>query len=140
MDSVAGVERAVGGREPFAGAGAQLDQLGPDRGNRARQSRDVAPPAAALATRLFGSREEALEIAEAIAPIAALVDAVEPESPLVAPRPDRVGMDAQEASRLGDREGRIGRTRRELRGRISRGLGPPCPAPPWSGIAEMEDR
>ena len=80
----------------------------------------VAAAAAARGPRLLGGREEALEVAEAVAPIAPLVDAVEPEPSLVAPRPDRVGVDAQEAGRLRDGEGRVGRTRRELRGRIPR--------------------
>ncbi len=62
---------------------------------------------------LLDLREELLQVVESIAPIAAGVDAVETETPLVAPGPDRVGMDAQEARRLRDGERGIRRPRGE---------------------------
>ena len=65
--------------------------------------------------RLLGGRQEALEIAEPIAAVAPRVDAVEAKPSLVAPRPDRVRVDAQEACRLRDGERRVGRPRCKLR-------------------------
>ena len=75
-----------------------------------------APPTrAGLGRRaLRGVREEALEIAQPIAAIDARVDPVLAETPGVAPRADRVGMDAQHQCRARDGQRRIGRSRMEL--------------------------
>ena len=53
--------------------------------------------------------QESLKIAEPVAPVAARVDPVVAQATLVAPRTDRVRMDAEEAGRLRHRKGRIRR-------------------------------
>jgi hypothetical protein len=50
--------------------------------------------------------QELVQVAGPIAPIAARVDAQEREDPAVAPRADRVGMDAEDARGLPDGQGR----------------------------------
>jgi len=50
--------------------------------------------------------QELLQVTGAIAPIAAGVDAQEREDPAVAPRADRVGMDAEDARGLPNGQGR----------------------------------
>ena len=117
--------QAVGrDRRPLRRARPELDDLGADRRECPHRRGPRLAGAARRRHRLLGGREEALEVAEAVAAVAPRVDAVEPEAPLVAPRPDRVGVDAQEACRLRDGERRVGRTRCELRGRL-----PASPAP-----------
>jgi len=56
-----------------------------------------------------------LEIADPIAPVAAWVDPVVPQSTGVAPGTDRVRMHAEHARRLGDGQRRIDRSGRQLR-------------------------
>jgi hypothetical protein len=119
-------------RRPLAGPGPELDDLGADRRQWPRgHGRWTAP--AALRGRLLGRGQEALEVAEAVAPVAALVDAVEAQPPLVAPGADRVGVDAEQACRLRDGERRVGRSEQGLRG------GPPG-SRPAVGPRRMEDR
>ncbi len=97
---------------------AELDHVGADRGHRAPRHRRLPTVAALPAEGLLGGGQEALEIPEAVAPVAARVDPVEAEPSLVAPGPDRVRVNAEEACRLRDTERRVGRSRREWRGRV----------------------
>ena len=60
----------------------------------------------ALRTDLRG-REEALEISKSVPSIAPRVDPVVAQPARVAPGPDRVGMHAKQAGRLGDGKGRV---------------------------------
>ena len=66
------------------------------------------PPAGAL-----GRGEEPLQVAEPVAAVAARVDPVVAKAAGVAPCPDRVRVDAEQAGGLRDREGGIDRTGRE---------------------------
>jgi hypothetical protein len=54
-----------------------------------------------------GRGEEPLEIADPVAPIATRVDAVIAETPGVAPCADRVRVNTEQASGLGDGQGRV---------------------------------
>ena len=81
------------------------------------QSHDGAPstlrsrPQVIRGRRLAGveAGEEPLEVAEPVAPIAARVDPVIPQPPGIAPRPHRVGVDAQHLGRARDAERRVER-------------------------------
>jgi hypothetical protein len=59
-----------------------------------------------------GGCKEALEITHAIAAITTRVDPVVAKAPGIAPRPDRVRMNAEQSSGLGDGQGRVGWARR----------------------------
>ena len=72
--------------------------------------------------RVLGRGEEALEIAEPVAAVAARVDPVVAQAAGVAPGPDRVRMHAEQAGGLRHREGGIDRTGGErARQRVSHG-------------------
>ena len=58
----------------------------------------------------FGRREEALQVTEAVAPVASRVDPVIAQPASVAPGSDRVRVHPQQACSLGDGQGRIDRT------------------------------
>ncbi len=133
----AGVDGAVCRDRPLGRAGPQLDELGADRRDRPRGGAGMPAAASGRGGGLLRGRQEALQVAQPVASITALVDAVEADPPLVAPRPDRVGVDTEKPGRLRDREGRIGGTRGELRDRIlSRLAGPPGRAPARPGPGE----
>ena len=55
----------------------------------------------------LGRGQEALEVTEPVAPVAARVDPVVAQPAGVAPRPDRVRVHAEEPGGLGDRQGRV---------------------------------
>ena len=57
----------------------------------------------------LGGREEPLQIAHPVAAVAAGIDPVIAETAGIAPRPDRVGVDAEESSGLRHGEGRVDR-------------------------------
>ena len=99
-----------------------------DRGATSRAARSPRPRAAALEPRpavaaprrsgvggalgqaALGRGEEALEVAQPVAAVAAGVDPVVAEPAGVGPCPDRVRVHAQEPRGLGDRQGRVDRT------------------------------
>ena len=64
--------------------------------------------------------EEALEVAQPVAPVTARVDPVVAQPALVAPGPDRIRMDAQETGGLGDRQRGVGRSLRLGAGHVHR--------------------
>ncbi len=70
--------------------------------------------------RATGAGEESLEVAQAVASVAAGIDPVIAETTLIAPCPDRVRVDAKEAGRLGHGQGRVGGSDRQGRGHRSR--------------------
>jgi hypothetical protein len=55
----------------------------------------------------FGGGEESMQVARPIASIPAGVDPVVAQAAGVAPGPNGVGMDPEQASRFRDREGRV---------------------------------
>ena len=66
----------------------------------------------------LGGGEESLEIAHPIAPIAARIDPVVAQPALIAPRADRVRVDAQDPGGLGHGQGRVAGARREACGHL----------------------
>ena len=69
-------------------------------GNAARWR--TAVPRSAVHDADLGGREEPLEVAQPVAPIAAWVDPVVAQTPRIAPGPDRVRMNAKKARSLRD--------------------------------------
>jgi hypothetical protein len=118
---VASMERVVSGRERGiqvrAEAGGARDPIGAEaRSARGSLVSMWKRPRPDEPWRHLGGRQEPLEIADPIAPVAARVDPVIPQSPGVAPGADGVRMHAEHACRLGDGQGRIDRSGRQLRG------------------------
>ena len=84
-------------------------------GARRRWPDAAAEPDPRRSRRVLGRGEEALEVAEPVAPVAARVDPVVAQPAGVAPRPHRVRMHAEEAGGLRHREGGIDRAEWEAR-------------------------
>ena len=85
--------------EPGGGRGIDRPPAAPRAGRRGGDAVDRAG---------LGRREEALEIAQPVASVAARVDPVVAQPARVTPGPDRVRMDAKQPSGLGDRQRGIG--------------------------------
>ncbi len=118
---VVGGRRSVAIDQPWADGRAPAPSVDPgsdpppgsDRGERD----DVGfvglhPPGDRTALRC---REEPLEVAQPVAPVAARVDPVIAKPTLIAPRPDGVGVDAEQSGRLGHGKGGIRRAIDEQR-------------------------
>ena len=107
-----------GRRRPRAQAAGRCE-LGLRRGRGGRAvsvrwrscpRRDPSVGAGALGQAALRRREEALEVAEAVAPVAAWVDPVIAKATGVGPGPNRVRVHAQQARGLRDGQGRVDRS------------------------------
>jgi hypothetical protein len=108
------LEGVLAGRDAGEGMGAGASGSGMTASVAGAPSNAMAVPAGcpAVAGSAGRGREKPLEVTQAIAAVATWVDPVIAEPSGVAPRPNRVRMDAQKPRGLRDGEGCVGGSRR----------------------------